>query len=168
MARTRRESTAPAKRDVYVGMLFFTVLSMAAGITVLALEADEYGWESQAKSGPTITLPAMPKPNLDSTPAPAPAPAPAPGMGVLPAPAAPLAGPLNAKPVALADSEPRPASSPLVPPVLPQLTPVVASPIPAPTTNRDPQPGFYLNVPAAPTTVQKVPQIGDPTLPPVK
>ena len=52
MARKRRgPDTAPARNDVYVGMLILTVLAMAAGTTLLALECNEYGWESEPTAG---------------------------------------------------------------------------------------------------------------------
>ena len=56
MAKTR-VTDAPAKNDVYVGMLGLTTLAMVLGIALLALDADDYEWSSQPKSGPTISLP---------------------------------------------------------------------------------------------------------------
>jgi hypothetical protein len=50
-----KHTDAPAKNDVYVGMLLLTVLATGVGITCLALELNEdYKWESVPKGGPPI------------------------------------------------------------------------------------------------------------------
>jgi hypothetical protein len=56
MAR-QRTVEAPPRNDVYVGMLGLTAFAMLVGIALLALDANEYDWQSEAKGGPTLSLP---------------------------------------------------------------------------------------------------------------
>jgi hypothetical protein len=83
-------TTEPSK--VYVGMLAVTILAMLVGITVLALEADEYDWEQTPRATPKAELPKEPVA--------------APG-------GAAIADPVDAKPVAAVNA------NPAIPPVIP-------------------------------------------------
>jgi hypothetical protein len=57
MARTRLVD-APPKNDVYTGMLALTCFAMLIGIIALVLElSGDYGFEAEAKGGPSISLP---------------------------------------------------------------------------------------------------------------
>jgi hypothetical protein len=56
MAR-QRTVEGPKRNDVYVGMLGLTAFAMLIGIALLALDANEYDWQSEAKAGPAISLP---------------------------------------------------------------------------------------------------------------
>ncbi|MGL6095545.1 MAG: hypothetical protein ACRC7O_07090 [Fimbriiglobus sp.] len=73
MARSRlgRTTDAPARNDVYVGMLVLTCVAMFLGIGVLVTEGEEYGWESKPKAGPSITLPSLNSKSPDGTEPPA-------------------------------------------------------------------------------------------------
>lgn len=58
MARSKvRYVDAPAKNDVYTGMLALMCFGMVLGIAVLALELSDYGFATEAKGGPAINLP---------------------------------------------------------------------------------------------------------------
>jgi hypothetical protein len=152
MAKNRvRYVEAPARRDVYFGMLAMINLAMVMGVIVLALECNEYDWDSQPKGGPTISLPtvtaAAPKPgaggvatpdNNPMPPAPVPMqpmPAPAPGMGQ----ANPEVPGLLLKPippVLAAAPEPAPAAPKAVPLSKPEQKP-----------DEGPRPGFNPYIP---------------------
>lgn len=58
--RDRGPVTAPPRNDVYVGMLLLTVVALAVGTTVLALECNEYEWVSEPSAGPQIAIPEVP------------------------------------------------------------------------------------------------------------
>jgi hypothetical protein len=63
MARTRvRYTEGPPKNDVYFGMLVVTVLMLAVGCVVLALELNEYEWVDTPPPSPAIALPTLPRP----------------------------------------------------------------------------------------------------------
>ncbi|MGL6076602.1 MAG: hypothetical protein ACRC8S_20805 [Fimbriiglobus sp.] len=73
MARVRFVD-APARNDVYVGMLAVTSLAILVSIVALALELNEYGFSAEAK-GPSISIPKdfsrpTPKSAGGATPAP--------------------------------------------------------------------------------------------------
>ena len=119
MAR-QRLIDAPPRNDVYVGMLGLSALAMLAGIAALLLEfAGDYGFESQAKGGPAVSLPkdfARPAPKTDGT---APAAPPAPAAPTTQADPAPAAAPLPEPPkpaVAVGVPAPKPAELPASPP----------------------------------------------------
>src|SRR4051812_33732737 len=62
MARTRvRYVDAPPRNDVYVGMLALSVIAIAIGCGVLAIESGEYDWSTEAKAAAT---PALPSPSV--------------------------------------------------------------------------------------------------------
>jgi hypothetical protein len=48
-------------------MLGLTAFAMLVGIALLALDANEYDWQSEAKGGPTLSLPKIER---KATPAP--------------------------------------------------------------------------------------------------
>ena len=56
MAR-QRTVEGPKRNDVYVGMLGLTAFAMLIGIALLALDAGDYDWQSDAKAGPALNLP---------------------------------------------------------------------------------------------------------------
>ena len=113
MARKRRgPETAPARNDVYVMMLLLTVVVTAIGSALLAMECNDYEWESEPTAGPAVTIPDIPvgRPTGDD-------PAAANVSVVVPRPAL-------TRPADLV------ASTPAEPPILPSLpttVPVVAT-----------------------------------------
>jgi|YNPBryunderm2012_1023409.scaffolds.fasta_scaffold23017_3 hypothetical protein len=62
MARRRNRGlmTAPPRNDVYIGMLLLTVIALAIGTTLLALECNEYDWIAEPSAGPQIAIPQVP------------------------------------------------------------------------------------------------------------
>lgn len=62
MARTRLDDEADGvtrpRSDVYVGMLALAAACMVVGIGLLAVEANDYDWESQPKAVQPAALPA--------------------------------------------------------------------------------------------------------------
>ena len=137
---------APAKNDVYVGMLLLTVLATCIGIACLALELDtDYQWESVPKGGPAIqkketkdSKSTDPKPEEKTPPK---------GEGGntkanLPdaptQPAVAVSEPMPTVTVPVSTTIPDPVTPPLALPTAPP-TPVIAPTLPAivpPTTER--------------------------------
>lgn len=120
MARKRRRGpdTAPARNDVYVMMLLLTIVVTAVGSGLLAMECDEYGWESEPTAGPAVVIPEIPigRPVTADSPA---ATDISLGDGIRPGVTGPLTRPADLTGVA-----------PAVPPVLPALSgtvPVMAT-----------------------------------------
>lgn len=110
MARKRRgPDQAPARTDIYVGMLLLTVLAMAAGTTLLALECNEYDWVAEPTAGPTVTIPPVPVGPRTANPA-------DPAVG---------GGNVDARPFPLTRPADLTGPAPVVPPVLAPLTPTV-------------------------------------------
>lgn len=151
MARTRvRYVDAPPRNDVYVGMLALSVFAIVIGCAVLALESDDYGWSTEAKAPPAVSLPSpsvTPKaaaPTGTTTPTP-------PAGGNTPAPA-----PMNTPPMGGTSRAPKPAD-PVAPPTAVAATPPTApapavTPTPAENAtvnlkNEVPRPGFNPNLP---------------------
>lgn len=149
MAKNKvRYVEAPAKNDVYVGMLIVMNLAMLFGVALLALECNDYDWESQPKGGPTINLPSVTRAAPVAGPADAggfPA-APADGGGVAPnPPAPPPAPPANEMGTAKPAEAPAPALP--IPPVVASNPDAAPAPKPAPSTplkqaDTGPRPGF--------------------------
>jgi len=60
MAKSRiRYIDAPARNDVYVGMLGLAAFAGLIGVLVFCLELNEYDWASEAKATPAPPLPKM-------------------------------------------------------------------------------------------------------------
>lgn len=118
MARKRRgPETAPARNDVYVGMLALTLLALVIGTTLLALECNEYAWEAEPTAGSPVSIPDI---SAGSRPPNPTAPGDGAGMGVR----APIPGPLT-EPVDL--TGPVPANPPTLAPLMPTV-PVTVQP----------------------------------------
>ncbi|MCZ2343571.1 MAG: hypothetical protein LC104_17520 [Bacteroidales bacterium] len=120
MARKRRgPETAPARNDVYVGMLALTFLAMTVGTALLAMECNEYGWESEPTAGSPVSIPDVSA--IGSRPV-APA-VPADGAGVRVPPQVPQVP--RTEPADL--TGPAPIQPPLLAPLIPTV-PVSAQP----------------------------------------
>lgn len=70
MARTSDAPATGPKNDVYFGMLVLTAVSMAFGVLLMLVEWGEYGWETNPKPAPAVSLP-PPVPPLADAPPPA-------------------------------------------------------------------------------------------------
>jgi hypothetical protein len=81
MAR-QRTVEAPKRNDVYVGMLGLAAFAMLVGIALLAFDASDYDWQSEAKAGPALNLPKIER---KATPAPGEGATPPAGDGAAPA-----------------------------------------------------------------------------------
>ena len=147
MARTRiRYAEAPPRNDVYVGMLLVTVLMLAIGSALLALECNEYEWVDTPPPTATIALPTLPRPSGLSPATPPDGVPPAPPMNpgttsqvppeVIPEPpAAPAVATTTTK------------SSTAAPEVKPPAAPPALLPASNPDPNRPPRPGFNPSLP---------------------
>ena len=137
---------APAKNDVYTGMIGVTAACMFVGIVLLVVECMGYDWAAKAEGGPTITLPKIDggpaSTSRPGTPAPAPNPAPAPMTAAprIEQPTVPITPPMTVvvtSPAIAAPPAPLPVKVPVAEP-----TPAVPLANPAPAPDRGPRPGF--------------------------
>ncbi|CAN5228854.1 hypothetical protein BH11PLA2_BH11PLA2_21440 [soil metagenome] len=131
-------TTAPSR--VYVGMLILTCLAMLVGITTMALEAEEYGWEQKPQPAPKVDLPKEP--------------AVAPAGGSAQAPVAPKPTVAVATPKVEAPAVTMPAT---LPPILLAPLPVVEAPKPVEPEVKPVTPTAPATTPLAPTPTGPVP-----------
>ena len=68
MAKQTYAAVTPQRSQGYGAILGLTVLAMLGGITLICLELNEYGWESEAKTASAQKVTPIPAPEVAPAP----------------------------------------------------------------------------------------------------